>query len=129
MNHFLRLCRRRDTNPGFGLHGAGVIASVLLLGGLLAQAAFAQELERAAVTAGGGIASGGRFEAVTAIGQPAVAQTAADGFVLHAGFLFPRPGAAGSLIFRDEFEALPAPSRAAKPVDLSVFSTENPDDR
>ena len=103
-----------------------LVASATLL---LAATGTAQELERAAISAGGGTASGGRFEAVATIGQPTASRSTGAGFELHAGFLFPRPGAAGSLIFRDEFEALPAPSRAAKPVDLSVFSTENPDDR
>jgi len=103
-----------------------LVASAALL---LAATGTAQELERAAISAGGGTASGGRYEAVATIGEPAASRSAGDGFELHVGFLFPRPGAAGSLIFRDEFEALPAPSRAAKPVDVSMFSTEDSDDR
>jgi len=101
-----------------------VAVLILMTTGTLA----AQQLERSALTAGGGTASGGRFEAVTTIGQPAVARSAGDAFELQTGFLFPRPGAAGSLIFRDEFEALPGPTRDLIAASVAPASSEDDQD-
>lgn len=129
MKHFLMGCPRRETCRIFSARLAEVVASLFLITGLLAQAASAQQLERAAITAGGGTASGGRFEATVALGEPAGGRSEGGAFVLYSGFLFPRPGAAGSLIFRDEFEALSAPTRAPGVENAAQINPEQGDDR
>lgn len=103
------------------------VAFVLLAIG--APLALGQQLERAAITAGGGTANGGPFEVTVTMAEPTGEQSAGDGFLLHSGFLFPRPGAAGSLIFKDQFEELAGPVRALIPLNVHTALSENHDDR
>jgi len=103
------------------------ITLVLLATG--APLALGQQLERAAITDAGGTASGGRFEATIAVGEPVADRATGDDFELYAGFLFPRPGAAGSLIFKDQFEELAGPARVAIPTNVQTALPENEDDR
>lgn len=80
----------------------------MILGLLLTGTIAAQELERGMVASGGETSSGGRFEVVALTGQPVVGRAEGDDYVLRVGALVPRPGAAGSLVFTDSFENLPA---------------------
>jgi len=103
------------------------VTFVLLATG--APLALGQQLERAAITDAGGTASGGRFEATIAVGEPIADRSTGDDFELYAGFLFPRPGAAGSLLFKDQFEESPAPARVAIPMNVQTTLPENHNDR